>query len=142
MSDSFSAIYYYPFRIIYDKSLTNTVCVIVQTPTNQTNSTNTIIYANHCGGVSSYTRWAYYNIGGIYMPINTGNCSFNITPLYYTSVIGNNLQNDLTGSSAIYGPSKYGFTIYCRSHSGLSGTQMLNYSQTDQWNVNWIGIYY
>jgi hypothetical protein len=117
------------------------VC-LVQTPANQTNSTNATAYAKHCAGVSPYTRWTYYNVGGITMTIITTNCSFNSTPFYYTSIYGISLQDDLTGVRAIYGPTQYGFTIYCQSHNGFTGTQMLNYSQIDQWNVSWVGIYY
>ena len=102
------------FKIIYDKSLIDTVVLLVQSSVNQSNLTEPIVYPNHCGGVSSYTRWAYYSPTGIYMQINTSNCNFNITPLYYTSIIGDRLQNDLTGCRAIYFPSQYGFRIYCR----------------------------
>jgi len=117
--------------------------VLVQTQINQTNSTESITYAKDCGGVSSYTQWIYYiSAPAIYMQVNTINCSFNSTPLYYTSIIGNSLRSDLTGYDAIYSASNTLFTIYIRSYSGLTSAQMLNYSQTDKWNLSWVGIYY
>jgi len=80
--------------------------VLVQTPVNQTNLTESITYAKHCGGISSYTQWIYYiSAPAIYMQINTINFSFNSTPLYYTSIIGNSVRSDFTGYDAIYSAS-------------------------------------
>jgi len=129
-------------RILLDKSLIDTDFVLVQTPVNQTNSTEPITYARHCAGVSPYTLWIAYIGGGIYMQINTTNCKFNITPLYYTSIIGNTIHTDFTGYDAIYGASKTSFTIYVRSYSGWTNAQMVNSSQIDKWNLSWVGIYY
>jgi len=76
------------------------------------------------------------------MVINTANCTFNTTPWYYTSILGNTVLSDLTGYDAIYSATNTLFTIYIRSYSGLNSAQMLNYSQTDKWNVSWIGVRY
>ena len=115
--------------------------VLVQSSMNENNSTQPIMYANHCGNISSYSQWLLYFTSGIYMYINTSSCNFNMTPLYYTSIIGDSLQDDLTGTNAIYVPSRTGFTIYCRSYSNWSAMKMLNYSQIQKWDVQWIGIY-
>lgn len=118
------------------------VALSVQSPVNQTNMSQSMIYANHCGGVAPYTQWTYYNTIGIYIQINTTNCHFNVTPYYYTSIAGNGLQYDLTGSDSIYNPTQTGFRIYCRSNNGWTGSHLLNFSQIEQWDVIWVGIYY
>ena len=123
------------------RSFINTLTLSVQNPVNQNNVTQSVTYGNHCGGISSYTQWTYYNTIGIYMQINTRNCSFNITPFYYTSITGNGLQYDLTGSDSIYSRSPSGFRIYCRSNIGWTGTQLMNFSQSEKWDVIWVGIY-
>lgn len=116
--------------------------VLVQSSMNRSSLTQPVVYANHCGGISSYDRWMPYVTTGIYMPINTSSCNFNITPLYYTSIIGDSLQDYLTGVAAIYSSSRSSFAIYCRPYGNLSTVQILNYSQTQKWDVQWVGIYY
>lgn len=117
--------------------------VLVYTPANQTIVIEPITYANHCGGISPYTGWIYYtSFSAIYMVINTRNCSFNSTPLYYTSILGTSMRTDFMGYNAIYTASTTLFVIYVRSYSGWSSAQLLNYSQTEKWNVTWIGICY
>ncbi len=120
------------------------IVVLVQSPVNQTTVSEPVTYAKHCGGQSPYTQWIYYtgSTTGIYMVINTANCTFNTTPSYYTSIIGKTLLNDFTGYDAIYSATKTLFVIYVRSYTGLTSAQMLNYSQTEKWNVSWIGVRY
>ena len=76
------------------------------------------------------------------MHINTSRCHFNVTPWYYTSIMGDGLQYDLTGSDSIYSQSRSEFRIYCRSNIGWTGSQLMNYTQTKKWDVIWVGIYY
>jgi hypothetical protein len=130
--------------MIFNKFLIDTDFVLVQTTVNQTNLTEPITYAKHCGGVSSYTQWNYYTgvPPGIYMNIDTSNCSFNNTPLYYTSILGNNLVTYFIGYDAIYSATNTIFTTYIHSYDGWSSAQMLNCSQSQQWNLTWIGIYH
>lgn len=77
------------------------------------------------------------------MVVNTRNCSFNTTPLYYTSILGSNTHTDLTGNNAIYFASSLTtFNIYVRSYSRWTTSVLMNYSQIEKWNVSWIGINY
>jgi len=101
--------------------------------TNQTDITQPKVYANYCGGVSSYTNWEGYLPGtqGIHVSVSTINCSFSTTPRYYASIQGEKLHTDFTGYS----------NIYMYSYQGSSLEQFLNYSQIEQWNISWVGVY-
>ena len=116
----------------------------VQMPTtNQTNITHPKVYANYCGGVSSYTNWLGYSLGSqtIYTNVLTTNCSFNTTPRYYASTQGKKFHTDFTGYTSIYLANQYGFIIYMHSYQGFTVQQLLNYSRTEQWNISWVGVY-
>jgi hypothetical protein len=76
------------------------------------------------------------------MLIDTSICNFSSTPLYFTSMAGITVHWILTGYGAIYSPTKNAFRIYGQSASITNGTQLLSYSQTDQWSVNWFGLSY
>jgi len=119
-------------------------CLAVQIPmTNQTNITQPTIHTNFCGGVSSYTNWLGYLPApqGIYTIVSTTNCSFSTTPRYYVSIQGKKFHTDFTGYNNIYVPTRNGFNIYMYSYQGLSLEQLLNYSQIEQWNISWVGVY-
>ena len=76
----------------------------------------------------------------ITMDINTSNCTFNSTPMYFTSLGGTGLQYFVGGYTAIYTPNKESFKIYTMPDNAYNNTVLLNYSQTYQWDVNWFGI--
>ena len=123
-------------------SLTVVFAVLVQNSVNQSNSTQTIKYANYCGGVSSYTLWTIYFTSGITTYIDTRVCTFNSTPLYFTTILGYSLHDNIVSNNAIYGPTQLGFSIYIRPYSYWSSSLMYNYSQIYKWNVSWVGIDY
>jgi len=121
------------------------LCFIIslgQIQFNQTNSSVTTKEAYYCSGVSPYTLWTAYSSYAITMYINTSNCSFNSTPLYYTSVDGISDHYDLIGYTAIYDATKNSFKIYSRSFMTYNSdaAAMLSDSQTKQWRINWLGI--
>ena len=93
-----------------------------------------------CSGVSPNTLWTLFFTIGIKMTINTSNCSFNSTPLYFTSLTGAGSQWNVGGYGAIYGPTKDSFTIYTQPLTAYSATEMLNTSQVYKWDVSWIGL--
>ena len=76
------------------------------------------------------------------MSIDTRNCTFNSTPLYFTTILGYDLHNNIVSNNAIYGPTRLGFTIYIRPYSYWNSSLMYDYSQIYEWNVSWVGIYY
>ena len=95
----------------------------------------------YCAGVAPWTQWQIYVPYGITMRVDTSNCSFNNTPMYYTSIGGIDLHDGVTGSRALYAVSSTGFDIYPQKSVPWTSAQMLNYSQLYQWDVNWVGLY-
>ena len=73
------------------------------------------------------------------MNIDTSNCTFNSTPLYFTSIAGDG-HWVLIGYGAIYSPTRSSFTIYARSTLDANNSITLSASVTYKWNVNWFGI--
>lgn len=95
----------------------------------------------YCSGVSPYTLWQPYLTYGMSMDINTTQCNFNSTPLYFVSLGGISAHFGIGGYTAIYSPTRNSFTIYAAPiFVSYTYTIMLNYSQTFQWNINWLGI--
>ncbi|CAM4798754.1 unnamed protein product [Rotaria magnacalcarata] len=121
---------------------TSTTTTTTQTQGNITNTTVTSSKIYYCGGISNFTRWNLYSSNGLYMNIDTTTCSFNSTPLYFTSMGGNDEQWFLAGYTAIYAATKVSFTIYMTSSNQSNNVLMLSSSYADQWNVNWLGITY
>ena len=76
------------------------------------------------------------------MDVDTSSCSFNSTPMYFTSITGDTSHWILTGYNAIYSGSLTRFRVYAQSFDGDSAAALLSYAQTYSWNLNWIGITY
>ena len=94
---------------------------------------------NTCGGISSVTRWERTaRDDSIRMNIDTTRCSFQNTPLYFTSITGGVGHYLLTGINAIYEPTRTGFTINVRSIDGATSDTLMQRSA--QWTVNWFGV--
>jgi len=74
------------------------------------------------------------------MNIDTSNCTFNSTPLYFTSIAGNGQHWALVGYGAIYSATRSSFTIFARSTFDANNSITLSDSFTYKWNVNWFGI--
>lgn len=108
------------------------------TTSNQTSCTFPCV----CVGVSSFTLWQAFSNNGMYMNIDTSNCSFNQTPLYFTSVTGIAWQYGLTGYGAIYTPTSTSFTIYVQNVFGWNSSYLTSMAVTETWNVNWFALYY
>jgi hypothetical protein len=94
-----------------------------QTQINQTNSSIAAKQNNYCAGISPYASiWQLYSTDGIMMNIDTSNCSFNSTPLYFTSVSGISSHWGLADYGAIYVPTTNSFLIFARSLVGWNNT--------------------
>ena len=93
-----------------------------------------------CSGKSSHTLWQLYNIDGITMAIDTSNCTFTSTPLYFTSMAGISSHWILTSYTAIYSPTPNSFRVFARAMNGWNSTEMLDYAQLYSWDINWVGI--
>ena len=99
-----------------------------------------IPYSNNtCGGVSPVTRWSRTERDdSIRMVIDTSNCRFDNTPLYFSSIVGGVGHYLLTGINAIYDPSNNGFTINVRSIDGATADTLM--SRSAQWRLQWFGV--
>jgi hypothetical protein len=76
------------------------------------------------------------------MPIDTTNCSFNQTPIYFTSMAGISSHYGLISYRAIYSATATGFRVYIRPLFAWNATDMLTYAASYQWDVNWFGTVY
>ena len=95
----------------------------------------------YCSGVSPYTLWNTYYTNGLTMKINTSQCNFSSTPLYFTSLGGISLHYVVGGYTAIYSPTKNSFEIFATSWSAaFPYTVLFDNSNVEKWNVNWFGI--
>jgi hypothetical protein len=76
------------------------------------------------------------------MQIDTSECNFNFTPLYFVSIAGVCSHDCLTGYNAIYFPTTGSFQIYAQYSCGVwNATDLLNSSQICGWDVNWMGFF-
>ena len=79
------------------------------------------------------------------MQVNTSECNFPSTPLYFIYMAGLGNHFCLTGYNAIYLPTTESFQIYtqlqCSGASVYSSALLLNMTRTRQFNVSWIGFY-
>lgn len=99
-------------------------------------------YGNHCGGISSYLLWEINTTTTITMKLNTSECGFSQTPIYFVSVNGAGNHYCLKGYNAIYLPTYNSFQIYAEYEcSPMTSTTLKNFTLMRQYNVNWIGFY-
>ncbi|CAF4671059.1 unnamed protein product [Rotaria socialis] len=121
-------------------AIATVLTLYIEQSTTQLNLTNATAQAYYCGDTSLYTLWQVYSTSGITMAISTVNCSFNSTPLYFTSMDGSNDHWFAGGYTAIYSPTAVSFIVYARALNNWTYMDMLNNSQLYQWNINWFGI--
>ncbi|CAF1349235.1 unnamed protein product [Rotaria magnacalcarata] len=117
---------------------TSTTSTTTTTTSNQTSCTFPCV----CVGISSSTLWQAYPNNSMYMNIDTSNCTFNQTPLYFTSMAGSASHYGLTGYGAIYSPTSTSFTIYIKNVFDWNSSYLISVATIDAWNVNWFGLYY
>ncbi|CAF3605973.1 unnamed protein product [Adineta steineri] len=117
-----------------------TITTTVATSITTTTTAATTNQSYYCSGVSPYTLWSMNGYGNVYMTINTSQCNFNSTPLYFTSMGGDIAHFTVGGYTAIYSPTKDSFTVYATPIISYTIAIMFNYSQTYRWNINWVGI--
>lgn len=123
---------------------TRTTSTTSVTTTTTTTATTTLPFCPVpclCAGVSPFTSWQYYATSGIFMDVNTTKCRFDRIPSYYTSITGTTNHWQLTGYSAIYSGTSTSFRVYMRNSAGWTGTSMLTFAASYQWNISWVGMY-
>ena len=113
-------------------------CIIARTEPTQLST-----YTKHCGGISSNTLWQINSTTTITMIINTTQCNFPNTPLYFVSILGLGNQFCLLGYGAIYLPTRESFQIYTRygCSSTVNSTWLLSLAQSSAYNISWAGFY-
>jgi hypothetical protein len=79
------------------------------------------------------TAWQQYDANAIYLDVNTAECGFNETPLYFTSLGGLSNHYVSSGATAIYSPSPTGFRVYV-NHEGITPARANN---EFGWHLNW-----
>ncbi|ADO70570.1 S8 family peptidase [Stigmatella aurantiaca] len=84
------------------------------------------------GQTTNSTPWQQYGTDGIYLDVNTTQCGFTSTPLYFTSLDGLSNHWVTTGATSIYSPTPTGFRVYIHS-PGITPTLA---SQLG-WHLNW-----
>jgi hypothetical protein len=99
-----------------------------------------------CGGVTpaSATRWQTYGSHGLYLEVDTSQCSFAAqggTPQYAFSVVGraqDALFGYFTGSSALVRATPTGFVVVV-TFEVLSAATLLLQVQKYRWQLSWVG---
>jgi hypothetical protein len=85
------------------------------------------------------TAWQLYNGGeGIFVDIDTSSAGFKTTPIYITSLGGNNGHWGTTGATSIYQATPQGFRVYVRWSSGGELTPTV--ANQVGWHINWIAV--
>jgi hypothetical protein len=114
------------------------ICLILA----QTGLSESSIYTNHCAGISPYSQWQINDTTTITMKVDTSQCNFNDTPLYFVSIVGAGNHFCLIGYGAIYLPTKVSFQIYTQSTcGGWNSATLMSLAASDLWNVTWMGFY-
>jgi len=85
--------------------------------------------------------WQINSTTIITMTINTTQCNFTTTPLYFVSHHGVSSHWTMSGHAAIYFPTKQSFQIYSKSVAGITATTLQSYAGTYSWNIDWTGFY-
>lgn len=76
------------------------------------------------------------------MKIDTTECNFPTAPLYFVSMAGINSHFCLQGYHGIYLSTRESFQIYVQFICfPMNSTVLLSSSQTNAFDVNWVGFY-
>jgi len=114
------------------------------TSTNQSELSESVTYRAHCRGVSSYSQWTVNTTYVMTMIVNTTQCNFNNTPLYFAAVTSSAISGHwcLIGHNAIYYATNESFQVYAKSTCVLElATTLISSATGGQWNLAWIGFY-
>jgi hypothetical protein len=85
------------------------------------------------------TAWQQFPGGeGIFLNVDTRSAEFKTTPVYITSLGGNNHHWWTTGATSIYAPTSTGFTVYVRWVNGGPLTPAM--ANEYGWHINWIAV--
>jgi hypothetical protein len=85
------------------------------------------------------TAWQQYSSGaGVFVDVDTSSAGFATTPIYITSLGGNNAHWGTTGATSIYDATPTGFRVYVRWSSGEELTPAV--ANQFGWHINWIAV--
>ncbi|UJR17354.1 hypothetical protein I4U23_004249 [Adineta vaga] len=131
---------------IMTASTITTISVTTQTTTTTATTTTATTTATptkqsyYCSGVSPYSLWITGPYGDIMMNINTSQCNFNSTPVYFTSLGGDMAHYGAGGYTAIYSPTKNSFSVFIAPIISYTFAIVQNYTHFYRWNVNWVDV--
>jgi hypothetical protein len=105
-----------------------------------------------CGGRTEHTQWRVLHLtieelqpgmpavpAALYVDVDTTHCKHRKTPVYVSDVIGNKAHEwQLMGTSSITNPTATSFRAIVL-HPTMQANKFLNLSQTDGWQVSWLG---
>ena len=77
------------------------------------------------------------------MTIDTSNCNFSSTPLYFTSMSGISMHWTIIGPTNIYSQTQNSFRVVIKhSVDAASDTSAVLYAdaQDKKWSINWLGV--
>ncbi|CAF3415113.1 unnamed protein product [Rotaria socialis] len=102
------------------------------------------VWSNHvesytCAGTSVRDAMDIFDSNTIIVRVDTSECQFEGTPLYFTSLSGTCGNLAATGSSAIYNPTSNEFNVKMRL-PGLTAQEILDTASQCNWILNWEGV--
>jgi len=90
-----------------------------------------------CAGITANTEWRQHKFDGLYVDIDTSVCGFTSTPIYVTSMGGEDRMSDTTGGSEIYKSTENSLRVYISRPGKETNPTMA--TQRD-WHINWMGM--
>jgi hypothetical protein len=86
------------------------------------------------------TNWVQYQDTGIYVDVDTSAAGFTKTPVYITSLGGDNNHWGVTGASSVYNVNSTGFRVYIRWDKSYRNELLKpEFAKAAKWHINWIG---
>ena len=123
------------------RELINTIPVAEMALTVPDGAIGTSQLENHlcCGSTNSDgTGWENHYAFAVTIPIDTSECSFSSTPMYFTSLVGAGSHYDTTGATSIYSPTPTDFRVYVKDPQGDEITPA--FADEMDWHIEWCGV--
>ena len=98
-------------------------------------------FTNYCSGISPNTLWVPYDFETMTMRVNTSQCHFQKTALYFVGLNGLGNHFCLTGYNAISSPTQDSFQVYARPTClPQNVTYLISFAQWAAYDLFWTGF--
>lgn len=98
-------------------------------------------FTNDCSGISPSSLWVIYDLTAMTMRINTSQCHFPRTPLYFTGLNGFGSHFCVSGYNAISSPTPDSFQVHARSMCLTNNaTYLVSFAQSSGYDLFWTGF--